>query len=267
MTGVSELLAVSRYEFRMQARKRSLWLVTLLLGGLFVAMQGDQGPRYLPADTPPAEVMTTWAVLFGIVVPLGFGMVLADRLVRDRRLRTAALLESLPVGPGRLLAGKYLGGLAASALPVFLLMLVAGGYESVSRGDPLLLGWAVLAFAVVMLPGLVFVAGFALVCPLVLSAPLFRVLFVGYWFWGNMLGSEILPSLTGTLLTPIGGYPASWLTGEWQMYAGMPGWLSFLRPEPDGIAALSSVLLLVLFGLLPVLVAGIVLGRRRRTAV
>ncbi|MEO3748177.1 hypothetical protein [Plantactinospora sp. B5E13] len=267
MTGMSELLAVSRYEFRMQARKRSLWLVTLLLGCLLIAIQGDQGPRHLPADTPPAEVMTTWAILFGIVVPLGFGMVLADRLIRDRRLGTTALLESLPVGPGRFLAGKYLGGLAASALPVFLLMLVAGGYESLHRGDPLLLGWTVLVFAVVMLPGLAFVAGFALVCPLVVSAPLFRVLFVGYWFWGNFLGAEILPSLTGTLLTPVGAYPASWLSGQWQMYAGDPGWLSFLRPEPDGLAALSSVLLLVLTGLLPLLVAGLVFNRRRRTTV
>jgi len=266
VTGVSELLAVGRYEFRMQARKRSLWLAMLLLAGVLAVTQGPQGPRYLPDSAGTAEVMARWGLLFGIVVPIGFGMVLADRLVRDRRIGTAGLLESLPVGPGVLLAGKYLGGLAATALPALLVMLVAGGYESLNRGDPLMLGSAVLAFVVGMLPGLAFVAGFALVVPLLISAPLFRVLFVGYWFWGNMLALEFLPSLTGSLLTPIGDYPLSWLAGERVLYAGVPGWLSFLRPDPGAASALLSVAILVLGGLLPLVVANIVLTHRRRTA-
>ena len=33
-------------------------------------------------------------------------------------------------------------------------------------------------------------------------------MYVGYWFWGNMLAPSFLPSLTGTLLTPIGDYAA-----------------------------------------------------------
>ncbi|MFY1691848.1 ABC transporter permease [Plantactinospora sp. WMMB782] len=263
---MSELLAVGRYEFRMQARKRSLWLATLVLAAAIALFQGPRGPRYLPADASAPEVMAGWALLFGILVPLGFGMVLADRLIRDRRLGTAPLLESLPVRPGLLLAGKYLGGLAATALPVLLVMLVAGGYESVHRGDPAMLGWAVPVFAVVMLPGLAFVAGFALTCPLAVSAPLFRVLFVGYWFWGNMLAPDFLPSLTGTLLTPIGDYPASWLAGELALFAGTPGWLAFLRPAPGAGSALLSIALLVLLGLLPLLVTHVVLSRRRHAA-
>jgi hypothetical protein len=263
MRGTSALLAVVRYEFRMQIRRWSLWLAVTLLCGLLAVTQGDRGPAHLPDTASAGEVMAGWALLLGIMAPLGCGMVLADRLVRDQRLRTAALLESLPVGQGCLLAGKYLGGLAASATPVLLLMLAAGGYESLHRGDPRLLGWAVLAFVVVMLPGLAFVAGFALACPLVLSSPLFRVLFVGYWFWGNMLSPEFLPSLTGTLLTPVGDYPASWLLGERALYAGVPGWLSFLRPEPSAASALTSVLLLLLGGLLPLLLTGVVRSRRR----
>lgn len=263
---MSELLAVGRYEFRMQVRKRSLWLAMLLLAAVIALTQGDRGPRYTEAGAPAREVMAGWALLFGIVVPIGFGMVLADRLVRDRRLGTTALLESLPVGPRVLLAGKYLGGLASSALPGLLAMLVAGGYETVHRGDPLMLAWAVLAFGLIMLPGLAFVAGFALVSPLVISAPLFRVLFVGYWFWGNMLPPEFLPSLSGTLLSPIGDYPVSWLIGETALYAGVPGWLSFLRPAPSGVSVLVSVVLLVLVGLLPLVVAGTVFSRQRRTA-
>ena len=257
------LLAVSRYEFRMQVRKRSLWLATLPLAGLVTLSQGEAGPRYLPDTAPAREVMSGWALVFGLMMPIAFGMVLADRLVRDRRLNTVALLESLPTGQGVLLAGKYLGGVAATALPGLLVMVLAGGYESVHRSDPAMLGWAVLAFALVLLPGLLFVAGFALVCPLVLTAPLFRVLFVGYWFWGNALNPELLPSLAGTLLTPIGDYQVSWLIGERALYAGVSNWPEFLRPAPSAGSALASIALLVVGGLVPLVVAHAVLTRRR----
>lgn len=262
---LSQVWAVCRYEFRMQARKRSLWVSTLLLAAFMALTQGDRGPRYAAGATA-REVMIQWAFLFSIVLPLAFGAVLADRLVRDRRLGVRALLTSLPVTDGRLLAGKYLGGVAATGLPALLALFVAAGYESVNRGTVAVFGWAPVAFAVVMLPGLAFVAGFALVCPLVLSAPLFRVLFVGYWFWGNLTYPGFVPSLTGTLLTPLGDYAASWLLGETALYAGQPGWLEFLRPEPTGTAAAVSVALLLAGGLLPLVTAGWLLRRREGRA-
>ncbi|MBX6752049.1 MAG: hypothetical protein IRY85_20710, partial [Micromonosporaceae bacterium] len=88
-----------RYEFLMQIRKRSLWITTVLLALAMVVLQGDRGPRYVPAGTPPRIVMTGWAVLLAILLPIGFGMVLADRLVRDRRLGVGRVLGSLPPGP------------------------------------------------------------------------------------------------------------------------------------------------------------------------
>ncbi|MGI5486403.1 ABC transporter permease [Microtetraspora malaysiensis] len=254
--------AVCRYEFRMQIRKRSLWLSTAGLAVLIAFVQGDQGPRYLPADADAARVMGSWALLFSMLLPIGFGMVLADRLVRDHRLGAASLLASLPTRPGALVAGKYAGSVAATAVPALLVLLVTAAGEFVHRGDPALFPSAVAAFAVVLLPGLAFVAAFALVCPLVLSAPLFRVLFAGYWFWGNLLGPNYLPSLTGTLLTPIGDYPASWLIGERALYAGAPGWLSFLRPEPGGGAALLSIVLLAVLATPPLVFASPLLARR-----
>ncbi|MEV4458947.1 hypothetical protein [Microbispora sp. NPDC049633] len=258
----SRLSAVCRYEFRMQIRKRSLWVSTAGLAVLIAVAQGDRGPRHLPAGTGAAEVMASWALLFSMLLPIGFGMVLADRLVRDQRIGAASLLASLPARTGALVAGKYAGSVAATSVPGLLVLLVAAAGEFVHRGDLALFGWAVAAFAVVLLPGLAFVAAFALVCPLVISAPLFRVLFAGYWFWGNMLGPNYLPSLTGTLLTPIGDYPASWLIGAKALYAGDSGWLSFLRPEPGGGAALLSVVLLIVFASLPLAFAGPLMTRR-----
>ncbi|MEV0973158.1 ABC transporter permease [Microtetraspora glauca] len=258
----SRLAAVCRYEFRMQIRKRSLWLSTAGLAAVIGLAQGDRGPRHLPDGTAAAHVMAGWALLFSMIVPIGFGMVLADRLVRDQRLGAASLLRSLPTRQGTLVAGKYLGAVAATALPGLLAMLVTAAGEFVNRGDASLFAWAVVAFALVLLPGIAFVAAFALVCPLVLTAPLFRALFVGYWFWGNMLAPNYLPSLTGTLVTPIGDYAASWLMGERALYAGAPGWPAFLRPEPGMTPALISIASLALLALPPLVLAGPLLTRR-----
>ena len=262
---MTKMMPVAWYEFRMQIRKRSLWITIVLITGLLAVARSGMGPRY--ASAPPGasarEVMARWAFLFVVLLPIGFGMVLADRLIRDRRLRTTELLASLPIGVGGRLGGKYLGSIAATGTPALLAMLAAAGYEAVRRGDVAMVPWAVVAFATVLLPGLAFVAGFALACPLVLTTPLFRVLFVGYWFWGNTLLPETLPTLTGSLLTPNAGYPTSWLLGTTVNYAGIPGPLSFLRPAPTGATAAASIVLLVVVGLLPLAVAGLLQTRRR----
>ncbi|MFC0505336.1 hypothetical protein [Micromonospora costi] len=265
MSGVRETLAVCRYEFRMQIRKRSLWITIALLAGSLAAGRFGMGPRYAPASpgAPAREVMTRWAFLFSVILPIAFGMALADRLLRDRRLRTAELLASMPPGSGGRLTGTFLGSVTATGAPALAAMLVAAGYETVRRGDPMMIPWGLAAFAAVLAPALVFVAGYALVCPLVLTAPLFRVLFVGYWFWGNLLLPATLPTPTGSLLTPIGSYAASWLLGTPVLHAGIPGPLSFLRPEPTGSAAAGSIALLVVAGLIPLLAAGLLRGRWR----
>lgn len=265
-SGIPALLGVARYEFRMQARRRSLWIAAGLLGAALISLQGDRGPRGLPVGTPAREVMGTWALLFAILMPLAYGMLLADRLVRDRRLRVEPLLESLPHPPATRLAGKFLGGVAACALPGLAALLVAALTELPKRHDPALLGWAVVAFAAVTLPGIAMIAGFALVCPVVVSVPLFRVLFVGYWFWGNMLAPDFLPSLTGTLLTPIGDYAVTWLlgNGDRALFAGAPGFLPFLRPDPTAATAALSAATIVLFGLVPLVATAVAAHRNTR---
>lgn len=267
MTRVRETLAICRYEFRMQIRKRSLWITITLLAGLLAVARFGMGPRYAPAPpgAPPREVMTRWAFLFSALLPIAFGMALADRLLRSHRLHTAELLESLPPGPASRLTGTFLGSVGATGTPALAAMLVAACYEMVRRGDPTMIGWGLGTFAAILVPALVFVAGYALVCPLVLTAPLFRVLFVCYWCWGTMLLPSTLPTLNGSLLTPIGGYAASWLLDTPVLYAGISGPLPFLRPEPSASAAAASIILLVLAGLLPLLLAGLLRTCRRAT--
>ena len=71
------------------------------------------------------------------------------------------------------------------------------------------------AFAAVILPGLIFVSAFALSVPLLTGAPLFRVGFTGYWFWGNLTPPNFVPTLAGTPFEPVGEYASGgWFGGR-----------------------------------------------------
>ncbi|WP_277671456.1 hypothetical protein [Saccharomonospora viridis] len=263
---MTALRGVIGYELRMQLRKRSLWLV---LGALLALEFGTQGPNFptnLPADTPLRQTMGAWALTFNLIAPIGIGVLLADRLVRDRRLGVEDMLEGLPVRPGTRLWGKYLGVLAAGSLPILLCVAGAAGYEAIRNGDVTALGWGLLAFGGVNLPGLAFITAFALLVPAVLSAPLFRVLFVGYWFWGNLLNPDVLPTLTGSLLTPVGDYAAAGLFDADPLWAGWPGFVSALRPHLSPGAGVASIALLVGIAVVVLFLGQLLLTRSRARA-
>jgi len=190
-------------------------------------------------------------------------LVLADRLVRDRQLGVEELLATTATRPGVRLWGKYVGVLSIAALPVLLSDLAVGLYETVHRDAPSAVPLALAAFAAVNLLGLAFIAAFALVCPLVLGAPLFRVLFVGYWF-GNLLNPEYLPSLTGSLLAPVGDYAAVGWFGVKGFWAGTGG-PEWLRPDPTGATAAASTATLLVVAALAVLSGRGLLARRAAT--
>ena len=109
-----------RYEFRMQVRKRSVWIVPALTLVLFVLIGGSLLRDLFDPDEVPPEArtaVTALAVQIYALLTIGFGCLLADRLIRDDRLRVAPILDATPArGTARLL-GKYLGAAAATAMP------------------------------------------------------------------------------------------------------------------------------------------------------
>lgn len=246
-----------RYEFRMQIRKRSVWLVPALTIVLFLLIGGSLLRDLFDPNERPLEAR---AAVVGLAVQvhgllsIGFGCLLADRLVRDDRLRVAPILDATPSPTGARLVGKYLGAGAATAVPMLVVYFGFTTAYAVHTGAPDALGWALAALAVVMVPGLLFVAAFALAVPLIMPAPLFRVLFVGYWLWGNLVGPEMMPTLARTLIHPLGGYPLAGLL-DFRGIDGQDTWagpvpgatLNFLRPEVTPATAwLSIAVLLVL---------------------
>jgi ABC-2 type transport system permease protein len=252
---VTTLGASLRYEFRMQVRKRSVWIVPALTLVLFVLIGGsllrdlfDPGER--PLD--PRTGVVGLAVQLHALLSIGFGCLLADRLIRDDRLGVAPILDATPASPAARLLGKYLGAAAATAIPIAVAYFGFAAAYAIDTGQPIAVAWALAAFAVVIVPGLLLVAALALAVPMIMPAPLFRVLFVGYWLWGNIVSPEVMPTLARTLFHPLGGYPLHVLFG----FHGIDGedtWagpiagatLNVLRPDPTPALAWLSIVLLL----------------------
>jgi len=259
--------AALRYEFRMQVRKRSMWIangVAVLLLGLVSARQAGDTLH----DPDARATMAATAVLVNLILPVIYGCFLADRLVRDDRLGVAPILDATPASPAGRLAGKYLGACAAVAIPPAIVYFGFAALYAATSGRPVALGWAAALFAVVVLPAVLFVGAFAFVVPLVIPAPLFRVLFVGYWFWGNAISPRQMPTLSNSLVTPIGSYPLQELfgypePGTVELAGPVPGAMfNVLRPEATVVTAWLSVGVLLV---LATLVLGAAPALRART--
>ena len=215
------LAGATRYEFGMQIRRKALWVVfaTFALPTVF----GAAWTPYtgVPEGFSVTYVVISWSLVVQFLLPIAFGCLLADRLPRDRDTRMEELLGTLPAPVGIRLLGKYLGATLATLVPVVLIWAPGVACVAVESGDPWVLALGVLAFATVNLPGLLFVGAFSVACPVVLWVPLYQLLYVGYWFWGNLIptsptGGNLIPSLSHTILTPFGEYMASGFFGTGQ---------------------------------------------------
>lgn len=245
-------LGALRYEFRMQARRKSVWIATLLSS--LVVVTGLSNPWNASTDTSVNTVIGNWAIVCNAFMPVVFGVLLADRLPRDRRLRVTELFDSLPASSGGHLFGKYLGSAVASTLPILLVYSAGIGYVMVRWQDPMALPTAVAAFAAINIPGLLFVAAFSIAVPALLWVPLYQFLFVGYWFWGNLLTPSYgIPTLSTTVLTPLGGNAANAFFGVDPI----------MGQHPDAMHGIVSILVLLSVASLVLLVGNTYLNWRR----
>jgi ABC-2 type transport system permease protein len=246
------------YEFRMQVRRPAVWIA---IGGLALLLMA-RALRGSPASfrsLTPLRLESNIAIISSYFLPIIFGILLADRLPRERRLGTTELLASMPVGEGVRLWGKYLGAVGATLLPVTLAYLLTAGFLALrlQDGGPLLAFLPV--FFLVVLPGLLFVGAFSIGCPAVIPTPLYAILFTGYWFWGNVVSPSRVPTISCTPLTPIGRYAAV-------AFFDARGAGCGLTQQALGIAGgiASIALLLAVGGLLLVFVQGLSRQQARR---
>ena len=242
--------ASASYELRMQLRKPAIWIATVIPFALFavLAVMDTQNLERLTQDTDPKTWIADGMGWFTPLLAMVFGFVLADRLVRDRKLGVAPLLDVTPSSRGARLLGKYLGSCAATAVPPALVYLIVAVTFAVWRGKPAALLWGIGTFAAVVVPLLLLTGAFAFLLPQVMPTALFRALVVGVWFWAGATEVESqFPSLAATVLSLMIDYPQKVFFASTNPTAGpYPGAaLNVLRPLPTTMTALLSLALLL----------------------
>jgi len=217
----STLAGALRYEFGMQIRRRSVWFALGLLSALVVPLwllfsscdlhgcyqhQSENGPLvWFPAV--PSNAVLQWAQFVAVLLPVGVGLVLADRLARDRQLHVDELLNTAQGSLGARLLGKFMGCVLATLAPVAVFYSAAILYILTQAPDLGVLPLAAAAFVAIIVPAVVFVAGFSIAIPVIMKVPVYQFLFIGYWFAANLMSPKIgLPSLTFTWLNATGAW-------------------------------------------------------------
>lgn len=204
------------YEFLMQLRRKLVWIVFLLFAPtVFLLTYSPWTPW--SEGLPVAHLVANWSLVVQFFHPIAFGILLADRLPRDERTGVQELLDTLPAPLGARFLGKYVGATLATLVPLVAIYPAGIVYITASQGDVRAVPLGIATFLTINLPGLLFVAAFSVSCPAVIWVPLYQFLFIGYWFWGNLIPAGFdIPTLTGTLLTPRGEYMANGLFGTQQ---------------------------------------------------
>ena len=238
------LNGIIRYEFKMSIKRRGIQVLSLFLAAFYAVIAYQNGILTkldgTTADTWREIARVTFSLNF--FIPVMGGILAADRLVRDLQLNTRELLLSTQMRSETYILGKYLGVLGSLLLPAFAVNLLMGlGF--ILLGNP----WSflprlLLTTLCISLPSLVFVTAFSLVCPLFMPVRVYQILFTGYWFWGNYLYPEIMPTLSDTLLNASGRYLAFALFG----LEFTPGASNTLGYALANLALLAGITLLVL---------------------
>ncbi|MGH2493159.1 MAG: hypothetical protein ACRDIV_00475 [Ktedonobacteraceae bacterium] len=238
------LWGVIRYEFKMQARRRSLWIV---FAGIALIMLGAM-PGNLFNSGEHLKGMTLLQQVASVTVDIDWlpliaiGIFLADRFPRERNNRVDELFESMPGTLNTRLAGKYLGCLLGTLLPAFLAYCLNIGLLAYIKHTALVLPLSLVTYSAIVIPGVCFITAFTLACTSLMWVPLYQFLFIGYWFWGNMLGPRIgLPTLSTTILTPSGSFIGAGFFGSVSVT-----WIGEVTPL-ESLASLLILLLIPLF--------------------
>ena len=84
-TGFNSLAGTFRFEFRMQIRRPAIWIL-FAVAGLLLAPTIIQWPS--EPTRAPVELAGSATRHINTYLPIIFGVLLADRLVRARRLNT-----------------------------------------------------------------------------------------------------------------------------------------------------------------------------------
>ncbi|WP_018218807.1 hypothetical protein [Salinispora vitiensis] len=248
-----------RYEFLMAARRKVVWLAVLPLLAIGLLLQ-MLSPESAEPHTAAARV-GAWSLTMNLLVVVGLGVALADRFTGTTRRGLNELLLATPSRLAARMLGSLAGSLAAALAPVAVTMVVVGVVFTLTSGDVSTLGWAVIAFCTVNVPSALLLTTFAATLGLVLPMAVVRMTAVAGWFWATLLSTSIvpIPTITGTLLSPLGDYVAGGWLHTPTLWAGEG---AFAAPAPSFTTAAVNLLLVVAMSAV-LFTASCALARRR----
>ena len=196
--------AVLRYEFLMQLRRITFWVIFAV--GAIVPVVQFFSPQNFTHDANLAISQHSVVVIeitdIAGFVALATGLLLAGRVQRDRSLRVEEILKTARPTPTTRLFGKYIGATLASFIPAALLTALGTGVLVARYQDPGVIPLALSIAALTIIPATLFVGAFAIACGTFMWAPLFQFLFLGYWLWEQLDPKGPIPTLNGTILSP-----------------------------------------------------------------
>ncbi|MFF9345842.1 hypothetical protein [Streptomyces sp. NPDC014734] len=242
---MTALLWTLRYEALMTARRKVVWgaVLPLALLSLLLVITSPVivGHGDLAARTGAA------AVVVNTFCTLGVGIALADRLRLGLEARgMAELLAATPTGVLPRTAGVLGGPLLTALAPVAGLFLLYAAVFSVAGGSFAPIVSAVVALCTAVIPAALLVTAFAGLLGVLLPVAAARAVTVAVWLWACHFPPAFspLPTPTGTVLSPLGGYPlVAWAHAP-EVWAARQS-TGVLRPEADGTAALLNVALVL----------------------
>lgn len=256
------LLATAYYEALRATRARVLWWALTPLTALAVLLALTSG-RITGLDDPSQRAGET-AVVFSLLCALGVAIGLTDRFAAHRRSGLTEVLDATAAGGVVRVIGALFGSLAvALAVPVgaFAVLTVV---TAITTGTTTALAAGMLAVVTILLPASLVSTTFAALLGNLVPVAIARVITVFVWLWATVLNPALLPvpTITGTVLSPLGRYPAAaWLhsTGSSATY-GLDG---ALRPTPTSATALLAVLIPLVASAVFLGLTTAVLARRR----
>ena len=184
-------LALARTHFRLAARQRALWIVSLGLALLSITITVNPGLSF-ETDNPAALALT--AQMLALMPPVAYAAAFTDLASESERLGISEIEASAPVPPFELAAARVAGALAAMALPsVGVLLFCAGG--QMLHGNVWALLQAVVLLAGVVLPAALVAAALSAFAGSLLPRALARIAAIVAWF-GVLFLSVFVPTPT-----------------------------------------------------------------------
>jgi ABC-2 type transport system permease protein len=236
---MTALLWTIRYEALMAARRSVVW-AAVLPSAVLTLLLAVTSPVATGLSDPAARVGVT-AVLVNTFCTLGLALALTDRPRRAIEARGMPdIMAATAAGRLSRSTGVLLGPLLIVLVPVSALMLIYGVCLSLTAGSTRPLAAAGAALLVAVLPASLLATAFAGLLGLLLPLAMARSLVVVLWLWATQFPPRYFPfpTPTGTVLSPLGGYPLVAWAGAPAIWAARDG-TGLLRP---GVSAQSAAL-------------------------